>query len=711
MAIWSGLLAKPQRTPLKARPSLTLYFLLAGAFLLTLVPHVTDFPVWVTVAVLTSMALRSLIEIYRLPLPSTTFCGIVAFIFFILVWAQYGNIMGRSPGTALTAGLLAIKFYEIRQPRELALIIFSCYFVVMSALLFSQVLELFIYCLIMMWVLTAVLVRVEAGDSPEDQLLRMLGRAGLVFLQAMPLTLLLFFFCPRIDGPIGLSLNDPPIGLTDTVAPGSISKLARDDTEAMRVTFGANYPLPESMYWRALTLYLYKNGVFTAGYGTASERVNPNEPSAHGTEHAGMPIEQTITIKPNNQRWLYALDVPITEPKNNSGAQNWAALYNGDTARILNGKVDHTARYFVVSSLTRQEQTIKPYEYEAALQRPTEPEDGPISPQVYALADQLYAEGGNTPEGYAPAVLRYFHHKGFVYSIDLPPQGKDWLREFLIERKTGYCEHFATAFALLMRIHNIPARLVTGYVGGDFNPYSNEWVVSESNAHAWCEVWEPTDPRHKLTGRWKRIDPTAFVGGVDVSGGQSSGNGNNPGDSPMRVVQRSPSFTDSYFPGWVRTGLHEVQLRREQMESAWDNVVLSYDTESQFRLAQVLGMGQSPMLKLALVCLGAMAVCAVALWRWLARQPRISPVEFLYAAFCRNMARRGVPRAMWEGPLAYTERVAEAFPEDTPALRSVGAIVARTRYGRTPGDKAIEKLEAALARISASQAAGVSQKR
>ena len=145
---------------------------------------------------------------------------------------------------------------------------------------------------------------------------------------------------------------------------------------------------------------------------------------------------------------------------------------------------------------------------------------------------------------------------------------------------------------------------------------------------------------------------------------------------------------------------------------AWDNVVLSYDTESQFRLAQVLGMGVNPMMKLALVCLGAAAVCAVALWRWLAHQPRISPVEFLYAAFCRNMARRGVPRALWEGPLAYTERVAEAFPDDTPAMRSVGAIVARTRYGPASADmKAIERLESALARISASQVAGVREKR
>src|SRR5271156_6063531 len=194
MALWSALIARPQRTPLKTRPSLTLYFLLTGAFLLTLVPHVLQFPAWLTLVILAAMILRSVIEVYRLPLPSSTFCGILAIILFGLTWIQFGTVMGRSAGTAVTAGLLAIKFYEIRQPRDISLILFCCFFVVMSALLFSQVLELFVYCLIMMWVLTAVLMRVHAGDRAEDMLLRMLGRFGLVFLQAMPLTLLLFFF-------------------------------------------------------------------------------------------------------------------------------------------------------------------------------------------------------------------------------------------------------------------------------------------------------------------------------------------------------------------------------------------------------------------------------------------------------------------------------------------------------------------------------------
>ncbi|HEX4141123.1 MAG TPA: DUF3488 and transglutaminase-like domain-containing protein [Candidatus Methylacidiphilales bacterium] len=726
MAIWSGLLAKPQRTPLKSRPSLTLYFLLAGAFLLTLVPHVVQFPAWITAVIIVAMALRSVVEVYRLPLPSTAFCGTVAIILFGLVWVQFGTIMGRSAGTAVTAGLLAIKFYEIRGPRDIALIIFSCFFVVMSALLFSQVLELFIYCLIMMWVLTAVLMRVHAGDRHDDMLLRMLGKSGLVFLQAMPLTLLLFFFFPRINGPIGLNLNDPPIGLTDRVEPGSFSKLARDDTPAMYVSFNTNgvYPQPESMYWRAIVLYQYRDGIFSTGAISSNPVRSPTQiaeeaKAGHGPEHESLHIDQTITIYPNNQKWLYALDVPITEPQNLAGYPNWAGLYQGDTIRLNGGantKLDHLARYIVSSSPSRQEEHISTLEWDAARELPPTTAPDAISPQVYALADKLYAESGGATDAYIYAVLRYFHHGGFVYSIDLPPQAKDWLKQFLIDRKTGYCEHFATAFAVLMRIHGVPTRLVTGYVGGDFNPYDSEYVVSESNAHAWDEVWKPTepnttDPKKKLVGRWTRIDPTSFVSSVD-STGQSAGGGSTNGDVPLRVIPRTPSFTESYFPAWARSNLHEMQLRREQMEMAWDNVVLSYDTESQFKLAQVLGMGANPMFKLLLVCVGAAAVCAVALWRWLAHQPNISPVEFLYGAFCRNMARRGVPRAMWEGPLAYTERVAEAFPDDTPALRSVGAIVARTRYGPKPADtKAIERLESALARISASQVAGASREK
>ena len=192
MALWSALFSRPAQSPV--RPSQTLFFLLAGAFFLTLVPHVERFPLWLTAVVVLAMVIRSVLEFYRLPLPGTTFCGIVAICLSGGIFLQFHTVLGRDAGMALTAGLLAIKFYEVRGPRDVSLIIFSCFFVVMSALLYSQVVELFIYCLIMMWVLTALLIAGYADEVEPPG-----GPSGAPVEPRGP------YFCP------GAALDDLPL--------------------------------------------------------------------------------------------------------------------------------------------------------------------------------------------------------------------------------------------------------------------------------------------------------------------------------------------------------------------------------------------------------------------------------------------------------------------------------------------------------------------
>ena len=258
-----------------------------------------------------------------------------------------------------------------------------------------------------------------------------------------------------------------------------------------------------------------------------------------------------------------------------------------------------------------------------------------------------------------------------------------------------------------MRIENIPARVVAGYLGADYNPYADVYTVSQSNAHAWVEVWRPSSKANRDYGKWTRYDPTASVSSVDA--GSLANNSGAPGDgAALRVAPREPTFADNYFPAWLKDSMKETRLRREQMETNWDNIVLSYDMETQFRLAQAMGFGANAGLELLMVCLATVGVAALVIRQWLARKPSVSPIEFLYAAFCRNMARRGIPRAAWEGPFAYTGRVAEAFPDDEPAIRSVGSIVARARYGPSPANSdATLKLESTLAALSAAQVATI----
>jgi len=709
MALWSALLARPAQTSALSRPSLTLYFLLAGAFLLTLVPHIVQLPSWLTISIVAAIVLRSVMEVYRLPLPSTTFCGILALILLVLVTVQFsGRLWGRDPGTALTAGLLAIKFYELRRPRDVALIIFSCFFVVMSALLYEQYLELFIYCLIMMWILTALLVRVHTGDLIQDNLLRMLRQSGIIFLQALPLALFLFFFFPRYNGILSLVLEEPSIGLSDTVSPGSIAKLSTNDDPAMYVRFlGGPVPLTATMYWRALVLWNYSGGTWTPGDISYSG-------SNIGLQTPPVSEEtlQEISIWPHNQRWLFALDVPNAAPVNTAESSSWAVVRSGDVVQLQSGKLDHRARY-TVTSAPPAEEILRPGMAIAAQQLPP---PGEIDPRVQQLANVLWDLSGHEEQAYVNNVLHYFRHQGFTYSASPGVQGTrgDWLPVFLFETKTGFCEHFASAFAILMRIEKIPARLVVGYLGGDYNPYGDEYFVSQSNAHAWDEVWvnSPGDqPALNPTGKWMRVDPTALLNTAE--NGALANNPQDAGDTLSKQVARSQAgFAGSHLPEWLKNSLREFQLRREQIETNWDNLVFSYDPEVQSRLAQALGFGDRAKTELLLICLAAGGVCLLVFKKWVTRKIPLSPLENLYATFCQKMAQRGIPRANWEGPLAYTDRVAEAFPDDKPAIQRFGAIVAEARYGPAPVDPAMpEHLKSLLTLLTAAQAASPARER
>ena len=504
LATWPTFYAKPGRAGFPTRPSLTLFFLLVGAFLLTLLPHVGQFPLWISTTVIAAMVVRCVVEFYRLPLPSTAFCSLLALCLLAGIVLQFNTMFGREAGTAFTAGLMAIKFYELRGPRDIALIIFSSFFMVMSALLYSQEIELFIYCLIMMWVLTALLMRIQVGDLPEDRLLRMLRQAAIIFLQALPLTVFLFFFFPRFQGKLQISLNDSPIGLTDRVEPGSIARLAQDDSPAMYVKFSGDGAIPTvpSMYWRALTLWTYTKGVWTAG--DAPERPQPLASS--GVK----PIIQEITIYPHNQRWLFALDYPISKPVNPLAEPYWAMAVMGDTLRLREprGQIDHRERYTVTSSFELAPQTLSNDDRFAGTRLPGDlaRDTETIDPQVRTLADRLRRENPDD-QAYVSAVLHYFRSEKFVYSAspgETEP-GQDWLPHFLFKTKIGFCEHYASAFGVLMRLEKIPTRLVVGYQGADYNPYSNTYIVSQSNAHAWDEVWI------EAKKSWVRVDPTTIL--------------------------------------------------------------------------------------------------------------------------------------------------------------------------------------------------------
>ncbi len=310
-----------------------------------------------------------------------------------------------------------------------------------------------------------------------------------------------------------------------------MAKLSADDSEAMYVRFlsGASVPTVDSMYWRALVLWHYEKGIWTPGERGSIARPAPAMPAPDPAQ-----VWQEIIVRATNQRWLFALDVPLARPENDAESRTWAEFGDSGTIRLSGAaKLDHLARYRVVSSPIRPlEHHLSDDAFTAGIALPHTPGDQ-LDPRVIALADELHQGiAADDTTRYVLAVLRFFRHNHFVYSADPGASSSSdpeaWLSDFLFTRRTGYCEHFASAFAVLMRQEGVPARVVAGYLGGDYNPYTNSYTVAQSNAHAWDEVWIATkeDPRE---GRWVRYDPTAILSAVEenlAGGGPAS-----PGDS------------------------------------------------------------------------------------------------------------------------------------------------------------------------------------
>jgi transglutaminase-like putative cysteine protease len=675
-----------QPAPPIVRPSRTLFVWLIGSFLLTLVPHFQQMPSWLTLLALLAIAARCLIEWRRAPLPSVFSTGAVALCLVAAIYLQFRTVFGRDAGIPLMAGLLTIKFFELRGPRDIALIIFSSFFVIMSALLYSQSLELFLYCLTTMWILTAVLLRVHTGDYPEERIVPLLGRSGLIFIQALPLALILFFFLPRYSGKLQLGLNDASIGLTNHMEPGTVSRLTDDLSTAMSVRFtNGTPPGLDSMYWRAFVLWDFAKGVWTPGPAANEAQPGPPQPARDGHDT----VEQEITLFPDNESWLFALDHPVSLPVDTQGRTNWAGYIRGDSlalgaagGRGAGIQLDHKIRYTVVSAPELAPENLSPGARLLGTRLPRRE----IDPRVQALADELHRHARTTDE-YIVAVLHYFRQQKFTYTYSPGPQGADALANFLFVSHAGFCEHFSSAFAVLMRLEGIPARVVVGYQGAQYNPYRNIYIVKQDDAHAWDEVW--SDERKT----WERVDPTRAVTAGDAAVGQGAGP-REPGEdlSVDFAHQRFTLLSADSMPGWLRRGLLEIELRRQQLESDWDDWIFSYDPATQNHLVDAFGDRRGPWI-MAGACLLGVAVSALVFWIAIRRADARSPLDRAYDDFCAEMARRGAPRETWEGPLDYTRRLARDFPQRGAVMAEIGDLVSRARYAppdQAPADPAKE---------------------
>jgi transglutaminase-like putative cysteine protease len=638
------------------KPSASLTYGLIACILLVSAPHADHLPLWVSALCITLLGWRAWLSWGGLPLPPRWLLLGITVACVLAIAVSFRSLFGREVGVTLLILLAALKLLELKAARDAMVLVYLSCFIIITNFFYSQSIPTALFMLATLLVIMATWVHMQTGDLALRPRLRI---AGLLLLQAIPLSLVLFVLFPRVQGPLWGMPQDAYArsGLSDSMAPGTLSRLSLSDEVAFRVTFKSAVPRRNQMYWRGPVLWDYDGTTWKRGVNATLQA-----PTLAGTAD---PMEYSVTLEPHNKRWLFALDMP--------GKLSIPADLAPDFVLLSKEPLAARTRYNASSWLSY---AANPDELPQQLRRALALPPG-YNPEARKLAQEWRLQH-DTPEAVVQTALRHFNQQGFSYTLEPPLLGFHGVDEFLFKTKQGFCEHYAGSFVFLMRAAGIPARVVTGYQGGEYNELGNYYILRQSDAHAWAEIW--------LAGRgWVRIDPTAAISPDRIERGLGAAL---PDSAALPFMVRNP-------PQWM----HNLRMNWDTLANQWNQWVLGYNSERQFAFLTRLGMEDITWQRMAMSMLATMALLVglftLVLLRRLAIRQR-DPVQAAWLKLCRKLEKAGLPRAPHEGPVDYASRIATARPALARDIHDLAARYTALRYGDTTGQQALQAFRDAV---------------
>jgi transglutaminase-like putative cysteine protease len=434
------------------------------------------------------------------------------------------------------------------------------------------------------------------------------------------------------------------------MSPGSISELSLSDAVAFRVDFDGASPPSRLRYWRGPVLSFFNGREWRAATPQPGGRLIGGD---------ALRVRYTVTLEPNDHRWLFALDFPATLPDVDAdpGVRSSAAGlagYSREQQLLVRGPITQPLRYTLESSLVDRYPAASARE---ALANSYPPPGNPRTVEFARTMRERYPDDRR----FVSAVLQWFRNEPFFYTL-APPLLDDAspVDMFLFDTRRGFCEHYASAFVVMLRAAGIPARVVTGYQGGEINPRGGYMIVRQSDAHAWAEAI--------IDGYWQRLDPTAAVAPSRVERGLF---GSVPAGDPVPLFARRDG-------GWLK----DLQLTIDAFNHQWRRNVIEFNRDRQRALWREWKLDQFEAWQAILGVAAGLAVWAGAVLLWFAaRRKRQERALTLWNDACRRLARAGLPRLAHEGPLAFAERASRRWPQFEIAFRAIGESFAALRYG------------------------------
>jgi transglutaminase-like putative cysteine protease len=638
---------------------LTVLLLLLG---LLAAPHIANLSVAVPAFFYVAVVWRLIAIRYPAWMPGRWTLFLLMLMAIALVVMSTAVVDGRLAGTALLVVMLGLKLLELKARRDVHVTVFLGYFLVLTQFLYNQSLWLALYLFVGVLALVGVQVglnRARAGVRGQ------LGQTTKMVVAALPLAIVVFLLFPRLQTPLwGINAPVARTGISDRMTLGDIGRLSQSTETAFRVRFLGDEPAPDQRYWRGPVLWQTDGRTWTAGSGAP----RPIRPGRAGVAA----LDYELTLEPTGEFWLFALDVATTVPA--------GTRLNADYALVGEQKVNRRFTYratsdpdFVIDRLSRRQR-------ERALQLPAT-----VSPRVRALAEQWRRDTDPArPLALVERALRYFREQPFVYTLNPGTLDGDPIERFLFDSRRGFCEHYAGSFTLLMRLAGIPSRVVVGYQGGEQNPRADHWVIRQSDAHAWSEVWLP--------GRgWWRVDPTAAVSPERIEQSIDPDGSEDRGEVTFQVD------ADGLLRGLIR----EAGWIVDAVDIGWHRWIVGFTAERQESLLEMIGLRDLRGLGLATALLvgGGLAGALAYLIGRLPVRRRGDPLSDLWQGYRRKLRRAGVEVAGWHGPDTLKALAVARFPAQAPEIAAITRLFVHLRYGRHHDPRQFDALRRRVGRL------------
>lgn len=633
----NNLIARLKNLPRDSRDTLFLLVVIAWV----LMPQAPNLPLWCSALAAGVLVWRGYLALQNQPLPGRWWLlGLLA-ITIAATLLTHKTLLGRDAGVTLLVVLLTLKTLELRAKRDAFVVFFLGFFCMLANFFYSQ--SLLTAASMMLGLLGLLTVLVNAhmpvGKPP---LLEAAKTAGWMAALGAPIMIVLFVLFPRV-APLWGVPSDAVVGksgLSEKMQVGTIAKLALDDSVAMRIKFEGQPPPQRDMYLRGPVLSSFDGREWRPARPDFGSRFSVTA----SLVVTGTPTNYEVTLEQTNRPWLFVLDAAPANPQ----IAGYQTAMQADLQWLLNRPATELIRYKAQSFTSFKHGPDKTV---IGLREFVELPPG-FNPRTLAQAVKIRSDPQFANAGSAVLVdyvMNLLRTGGYTYTLEPGLYGPNTADDFWYDRKEGFCEHIASSFVILMRALDVPARIVTGYQGGERNAVDDFWVVRQSDAHAWAEVW--------YEGRgWVRVDPTSAV---------------SPGRTGASQRLVAPQGVVGQALGNISPGF-SIQLRAvwDAVNNSWNQWVLNYTQGKQLDLLKNIGFNSPSWEDLSLVLIGIVVAVSLAGAAWtLWERTQHDPWLRLLAKARKRLGKAGIQSTAASTPRELATSLAAQFGNAHPATR------------------------------------------